>query len=168
MCIINYTNNSFSASILTSVSLDPLPCPLGQSNAVSPQEFPSISDDDDETCYNFSDIEYLTLSFEFISHDSGINHFLLIMKAAQDCDADNLLWFVDGGSVSIKPSECSVNQITIFDNKLCEITCRCMCATQCSHVYFQVQQLPWLDNRLSICHWEHVLAGQVVEPKVIW
>ena len=153
-------------SNLTSVSFDPPQCTLEQSNALPTTEFFNITDADNETCHNFSDDEYVTLSFGFLSHDSGINHFHLVMDASQDCNADKFLWFVDGESISANPLQCSANQVKNDGKKLCEITCRCMCATQCSHVYFQVQQLPWLDNQLSICHWEHVLSGQVVKPEV--
>ena len=167
MIIISKTTNSFPVSTLSSVSFDPPQCPLGQSNALSTTEFSNVFDDDEETCYDFSDEKYVTLSFEFLSHDLGINHFRFVMNASQDCNADNFLWFVGGDIVSTKPLECAVDQDMSSGNKLCEITCCCVCATECSHVYFQAQQLPWLDNQLNICHLEQVLTGQVIEPEVI-
>ena len=158
--------NTFAVSNLTSVSFDPPQCPLEQSNALSTAEFSNVFDNNEETCYNFSDEEYVTLSLEFLSLDSGINHFRFIMNASQDCYSDNFLWLIGGETVSIKPMECEVNQDTSNGNKLCEITCYCVCAIECSRAYFQSQQLPWLDNHLSICHWAQVLTGQV-EPEVI-
>ena len=89
------------------------------------------------------------------------------MNASQDCEAKNFLWFVTGELLDAKPSECDVKQVASDDKKLCEIMCYCACTTECSYVHLQVQQLPWKDNQLGICHWEQVLTGQVVEPEVV-
>ena len=155
-------------SYLTFASFDPPQNPSDQPSIVqSTPRFSDILDDREETCHDFSDTEFLNLVFTFLSLDSGINHFRFLMNASQDCEAKNFLWFVTGELLDAKPSECDVKQVTSDDKKLCEIMCYCACAAECSYVHLQVQQLPWKDNQLSICHWEQVLTGQVVEPEVV-
>ena len=117
------------------------------------ESFPNFDDRSMDTCDDVSTREYINILFG-LSGNTNIIQSTVFIKGSQKCVADNVTWFVSGRVPGPTVLQCDVTEKRKMGLRLCNLLCQCVCGDDCDFLHFQMQNPPWVNETLSLCHYK--------------
>ena len=114
---------------------------------------PKFDDDASQTCDDVSEAGFINIVWELFGDTKMINSSVL-MKGSQPCRASNIAWFVRGRVPGRSVIQCNVTETQNMGLRICNLFCHCACGNACAFLHFQVQNPPWMNKTLRLCHYE--------------
>ena len=140
------------------------------------EEVPNLVDGFPETCDDVSNRKFINIIWE-LSAKTNMARSTVTIKGSQQCRATNMIWFIGGSVPGPLVMECDVTEEQVTGLRKCKLLCKCAPGAECGFLHFRAQHPPWLEETLSLCHFEehftmlwcrNIICGASVKPYARW